>query len=61
MAQENVTNITARKQELKAEAMAEQVKQVIYRFSGEVPLALAIGVLDIVKSELKAENNDDYE
>jgi len=35
-----------------AEEMAERVKEVIYDYAGRVPLALAVGVLDIVRVEL---------
>ena len=32
--------------------MADKVKAVIYEYSDKVPLALAIGVLEIVKIEI---------
>jgi len=32
--------------------MAETIKQVIYAYSDRVPVALAIGVLEIVKSDI---------
>ncbi len=35
--------------------MAEKIKAVIYEYSGRVPLALAIGVLEIVKAEIMDE------
>lgn len=38
-----------------AEAMAEDIKAAVYAYSDKVPLALAIGVLDIVKRELMDE------
>jgi predicted outer membrane lipoprotein len=47
------------------EGMAEELKQVIYKYHGSMPLATAIGVLEIVKAELmqdhKNESNDDDE
>ena len=39
-----------------AEEMAEAIKDVIYRYEGSVPLALAIGVLEVVKAEIIFEN-----
>ena len=35
-----------------AEAMANDIKSAIYAYSDRVPLALAIGVLEIVKKEI---------
>ena len=35
--------------------MAEKIKAVIYEYSDRVPLALAIGVLEIVKTEVMGE------
>lgn len=38
-----------------AEEMADRIKDVIYDYAGKVPLALAIGVLEIVKMEVMGE------
>ncbi len=35
--------------------MAEKIKKVIYEYSDKVPVALAIGVLEIVKAEIMGE------
>ena len=35
--------------------MAEKIKDVIYEYSDRVPVALAIGVLEIVKTEVMGE------
>jgi hypothetical protein len=35
-----------------AEGLAEEIKEVVYRYSEAMPLATAIGVLEIVKLEL---------
>ena len=35
-----------------AEDMAEEIKAVIYKHAGVIPLALAVGVLRIVECEL---------
>ena len=32
--------------------MAEKIKEIIYEYSDKVPLALVVGVLDIVKFEI---------
>jgi len=37
--------------------LAERVKDLIYEYSGQLPLAAAIGVLAIVQTEILAENN----
>ena len=35
-----------------AEELAEEIKEVIYRRAGQIPLATAIGVLRIVEKEI---------
>lgn len=32
--------------------MAERIKEVIYDYSGRLPVAAAVGVLEIVKAEI---------
>jgi hypothetical protein len=39
-----------------AEGLAEEIKEVVYRYSDAMPLATAIGVLEIVKAELMQEH-----
>ena len=39
-----------------AESMANDIKAAVYAYSDKVPLALAIGVLDIVKNEIMDES-----
>ena len=39
-----------------AEGMAEEIKEVVYRYHESMPLATAIGVLEIVKVELMQEH-----
>ena len=41
-----------------ARGMAEEIKDVIYRYHETMPLATAIGVLEIVKVELMQEHAD---
>lgn len=41
-----------RTQHENANSMCEEIKDVIYSYSGKVPLATALGVLEIVKKEL---------
>lgn len=41
-----------------ADRMCEEVKAVIYGFSDRVPLALAVGVLEIAKREIMDNNGD---
>ena len=45
-------HMASKKQALIAEEMANKIKELIYSYSEEIPLALAIGVLKIVESEL---------
>ncbi len=40
-----------------SEEMADAIKEVIHRYDGMVPLTLALGVLEVVKTDLQA-NND---
>ena len=41
-----------------AEGMAQEIKDVIYKYEEAMPLATAIGVLEIVKAELITEHID---
>ena len=41
-----------------AEGMAEEIKDVVYKYREAMPLATAIGVLEIVKVELMQEHED---
>lgn len=41
-----------------AEGMANEIKDVIYRYHETMPLATCIGVLEIVKAELMQEHTD---
>lgn len=41
----------------KAAEMCEEIKKVIYSYSEEMPLALALGVLEIVKKEITDEHD----
>lgn len=41
-----------------AEGMAQEIKDVIYKYHEAMPLATAIGVLEIVKDELIKEHID---
>lgn len=45
----------SKSQSLKAEAMLQDVLAAVYKYSEEVPLALALGVLDIAKDEIKSD------
>lgn len=38
--------------EVYAGTLAEQIKGLVYQHAGKIPLALALGVLEIVKLEL---------
>lgn len=35
-----------------AEGMADEIKELVYRYSDAMPLATALGVLEIVKLEI---------
>lgn len=41
---------------LMAEEMCKKIKEVVYKYEGDIPLALAIGVLEIVKKEILEES-----
>ena len=51
----NVSHLATKRSCLKAEEMCNEIKMVIYSYSEEMPLALGIGVLEIVKEELISE------
>lgn len=40
------------------EGMAEELKQVISKYHGSMPLATALGVLEIVKAELMKDHEN---
>lgn len=42
-----------------AEGMAKELKDVVYKYQETMPLATAIGVLEIVKVELMQEHAED--
>jgi hypothetical protein len=44
--------------EVAAGQMCQEIKKAVYSFAGRVPLATAIGVLDIAKHEILQEQND---
>jgi hypothetical protein len=44
-----------------AEGLAEEIKEVIYKYSESMPLATAIGCLEIVKAELLKEHEEEEE
>lgn len=48
----DVSHLASKRASLKAAEMCEEIKQVIYNYSEEMPLALALGVLAIVKKEI---------
>jgi hypothetical protein len=39
-----------------AEGLAQEIKEVIYKYSDSIPLATAIGCLEIVKTEVLKEH-----
>ena len=44
-----------------AEELTNKIKAAIFDYSGQIPLALVIGVLRIVEQEiLEAQDDDDY-
>lgn len=49
---EIITFTGGKRPQEQAEAMANDIKAAVYAYSDKVPLALAIGVLDIVKKEI---------
>lgn len=51
----DVSHLTSKRACLKAEEMCNRIKDVIHEYDEEMPLALAIGVLDIVKKEIMEE------
>lgn len=51
-----VSHLASKQACLKAEKMANEIKEIIYKYDREIPLALAIGVLDIVKKEILDES-----
>jgi hypothetical protein len=44
-----------------AEGLADEIKEVIYKYSESMPLATAIGCLEIVKTELLKEHEEEEE
>ena len=45
-------HLASKQAAVKAAKMAEEIKECIYKYADEMPLALAIGFLDIVKKEI---------
>ncbi len=43
-----------------SEELRDQIKAAIYSFSGQMPLATAIGVLEIVKKEILEESANEH-
>jgi hypothetical protein len=41
-----------------AGALADEIKAIVYKYDGQIPLALAIGVLRIVEKELLDDASD---
>jgi hypothetical protein len=54
----DVAHLASKRSCYKASEMCEAIKEVIYSYSEEMPLALAIGVLEIVKIELIDEGDE---
>jgi hypothetical protein len=48
----DVSHIASKRSAVRAEEMCKELKSVIYNYENEMSLALALGVLDIVKKEL---------
>lgn len=48
----DVSHLASKRAAHKAAEMCEEIKTVIYSYSEEMPLALAIGVLKIVEKEI---------
>lgn len=55
----DVAHLASQRASLKAEEMYQEIKTVIYSYSEEMPLALSIGVLEIVKKDLINEGLED--
>lgn len=51
-------HMASKSQALIAEKMMNEIKDVIYSYSGEVPLLLAIGVLRLTEREILNEADD---
>lgn len=52
----DVSHLASKRACHRAEEMCNEIKDVIHRYDEEMPLALALGVLDIVKKEIMDEN-----
>lgn len=53
----DVSHLASKRSCYKAAEMCEEIKQVIYSYSEEMPLALALGVLCIVKKEIMQDHD----
>ena len=53
----DVSHLASKRSCHKAAEMCEEIKQVIYSYSEEMPLALALGVLTIVKKEIMQDHD----
>lgn len=54
----DVSHLASKRACLKAEEMCNRIKVVIHEYDEEMPLALALGVLEIVKKEIVEDCND---
>ena len=54
----DVSHLASKRACLKAEEMCNRIKGVIHEYDEEMPLALALGVLEIVKKEIVEDCND---
>ena len=55
----DVSHLASKRACHRAAEMCEEIKQVIHKYDEEMPLALALGVLVIVKDELLREVDDE--
>lgn len=53
----DVSHLASKRACIKAEEMFNRIMEVIHDYDGEMPLALALGVLDIVKTELQKDHD----
>lgn len=54
----DVSHLASKRSSMKAAELCEEIKTVIYKYEGEMPLALTLGVLEIVKKELIDEHTE---
>lgn len=53
----DVSHLASKRACNKAAEMCEEIKEVIHKYDDEMPLALALGVLTIVKKEIMQEHD----